>query len=45
MVKKIGDRQELISKLKEYGFNRIRIFKHNEYAYDLTDHGTIEAVR
>lgn len=43
--KKIGDRQELISKLKEYGFNRIRIFKHNEGAYDLTDHGTIEAVR
>jgi len=45
MVKKLGDRQELISKLKEYGFNKIRIFKHNETASDLMDHGTIEAVR
>jgi hypothetical protein len=31
--------------LKEYGFNKIRIFKHNELALDLVDHGTIEAVR
>jgi len=43
--KKIGDRQELINKLKEYGFNKIRIFKHNENPFDLIDHGTIEAVR
>jgi FkbM family methyltransferase len=43
--KKIGDRQELINKLKEYGFNKIRIFKHNESPFDLVDHGTIEAVR
>jgi len=43
--KKIGERQQLIEKLKEYGFNKIRIFKHNELRYDLTDHGTIEATK
>lgn len=43
--KKIGERQQLIEKLKEYGFNKIRIFKHNESRYDLTDHGTIEATK
>jgi len=43
--KKIGERQQLIEKLKEYGFNRIRIFKHNEGRYDLLDHGTIEATK
>ena len=43
--KKIGERQQLIEKLKEYGFSKIRIFKHNEGIYDLTDHGTIEATK
>jgi len=43
--KKIGERQQLIEKLKEYGFNRFRIFKHNEGIYDLMDHGTIEATK
>jgi len=43
--KRIGERLQLIEKLKEYGFNKIRIFKHNELRYDLTDHGTIEATK
>jgi FkbM family methyltransferase len=43
--KKIGEREQLIEKLKEYGFNKIRIFKHNGGRYDLMDHGTIEAVK
>ena len=43
--KKIGERQQLIDKLKKYGFNRIRIFKHNEGVYDLMDIGTIEAIQ
>lgn len=33
----------LIDKLKEYGFNSIRIYKHNNLRFDLTDHGTLEA--
>ncbi|MCW1302686.1 MAG: FkbM family methyltransferase [Candidatus Rehaiarchaeum fermentans] len=39
----IGTRDELIDKLKEYGFRKIRVYKHNEVAYDLHYHGTIEA--
>ena len=41
--KLIGSRDDIIKKLLEYGFNKIRIFKHHEGAYDLTIHGTIEA--
>ena len=41
--KLIGSRDDIIKKLREYGFNKIRIFKHNEGVYDLTIHGTIEA--
>lgn len=41
--KKIGERDKIIDKLKDYGFNKVRIFKHNEGSYDLMDHGTIEA--
>ncbi|BFI73747.1 hypothetical protein YN1_7340 [Nanoarchaeota archaeon] len=41
--KKIGNRDYLIEKLKEYGFNKIRIYKHNELFYDLSAHGTILA--
>lgn len=41
--KKIGNRDEIIDKLRNYGFDKIRIFKHNEGSYDLNDHGTIEA--
>ncbi len=39
----IGERNYLINKLKEYGFNMIRIYKHNILRYDLCNHGTIEA--
>jgi len=35
----------LIDKLKEYGFNEIRIYKHNSLVYDLNMHGTIEAYK
>lgn len=41
--KLIGNRDESISKLERCGFNKIRIFKHNEGVYDLNDVGTIEA--
>ena len=41
--KVVGSRNDIIYKLKEYGFNKIRIFKHNDLHYDLTNHGTIEA--
>ena len=41
--KVIGSRDDIIYKLTEYGFNKIRIFKHNDLRYDLTNHGTIEA--
>ena len=39
----LGHRDDIINKLKEYGFYKIRIFKHNEGIYDLNYHGTIEA--
>jgi FkbM family methyltransferase len=41
--RRVGDRKEIIDKLKQYGFNKIRVFKHNEFPFDLNDHGTIEA--
>ncbi len=41
----IGNRDNIIKKLNEYGFNKIRIFKHNESLFDLNEHGTIEAVK
>lgn len=43
--KNLGKRDELIKRLKELGFNNIRIFKHNETRLDLMDHGTIEAFK
>lgn len=43
--RKIGDRDEIITKLKECGFNRFRIFKHNDIDFDLNEHGTIEAIK
>ena len=39
----LGTREELLRKLSEYDFKKIRIFKHNGGLYDLIDHGTIEA--
>lgn len=42
---KIGERADLLNKLKEQGFTKIRIFKHNELRYDLIEHGTIEATK
>ena len=33
----------LIEKLKSYGYNKIRIFKHSVGRFDLSDHGTLEA--
>lgn len=33
----------LIGKLESYGFNKIRIYKHNSLRFDLINHGTIEA--
>ncbi len=41
--KLIGSRDDIIKRLREYGFNKIRIYKHREGDYDLTVHGTIEA--
>ena len=41
--KNIGSRDEIINKLRSYGFNKIRVFKHNELPHDLNEHGTIEA--
>ena len=41
--KKIGNRDTIIKKLKQHGFNKIRIFKHNYGAFDLIEHGTVEA--
>ena len=35
----------LVDKLKEYGFNEIRIYKHNHGFYDLNTYGTIEAYK
>ena len=43
--KKLGSVDDIINKLKEYGFNKIRIYKHNEGKYDLSEHGTIYAVK
>ena len=33
----------LLSKLDEYGFRHVRVFKHNSMRYDLLTHGTIDA--
>lgn len=33
----------LLSKLKSYGFNKFRIYKHGNYRGDLLNHGTLEA--
>jgi FkbM family methyltransferase len=33
----------LIQKLKGYGFNNVRIYKHNNIRFDLMTHGTVEA--
>lgn len=41
--KLIYNRNDLIKRLREYGFSKIHIFKHNELNYDLNKHGTIEA--
>ena len=41
--KKVGDRDYLIEKLKQYGFTKIRVYKHNELPFDLSTHGTIFA--
>lgn len=43
--KQIYSRNDLVSKLAEYGFSKIRVFKHNEGAYDLNNHGTIETIK
>ena len=43
--KKLGNVDDIINKLREYGFNKIRIYKHNEMRYDLSEHGTIYAVK
>jgi FkbM family methyltransferase len=43
--KKLGSVDDIINKLREYGFNKIRIYKHNEMEYDLSEHGTIYAVK
>lgn len=42
---KLGNRDFIVEKLLEYGFNRIRIFKHNDLPFDLWEHGTIEATK
>ena len=41
--KKIGDVSYLLEKLREYGFAKIRVFKHNELPLDLSINGTIVA--
>ena len=41
--KKIGDVSYLLEKLREYGFTKTRIFKHNELPLDLSINGTIVA--
>ena len=35
----------LLNKLKDYGFNKFRIYKHNNLRFDLINHGTLEAER
>lgn len=37
--------KNILEKLQEYGFNKARIFKHNDLVYDLMEHGTIEAAK
>ncbi|MEM3504401.1 MAG: FkbM family methyltransferase [Nitrososphaeria archaeon] len=41
--KKLGDLNYILLKLRGYGFNNIRVFKHNYGPYSLNEHGTIEA--
>ena len=41
----LGDKEEIIKRLKQLGFKNIRVYKHNYGSYDLTEHGTIEAKR
>ena len=41
--KKVGDVSYLLKKLREYGFTKIRVFKHNELPLDLSINGTIVA--
>ncbi|WP_238525249.1 FkbM family methyltransferase [Saccharolobus islandicus] len=43
--KKVGDPNYLIDKLKSYGFNKIRIYKHNELPFPLSVNGTIVAYK
>lgn len=33
----------LLARLESHGFRKVRIYKHNNLRYDLTDHGTLEA--
>ena len=33
----------LMDKLKDYGFSKVRIYKHNGFRFDLMNHGTLEA--
>ena len=33
----------LVRKLNAYGFNKIRVYKHNDLRFDLMNHGTLEA--
>ena len=35
--------ESLVAKLKNYGFIKFRVFKHNNSRFDLTYHGTLEA--
>lgn len=39
----IGERDTIVRKLKEFGFDLIRIYRHNDLRDDLKVHGTIEA--
>ena len=39
----LGSREEIIKRLRQLGFNSIRIYKHNNGGYDLIECGTIEA--
>lgn len=44
-IEGLEDRNTIINKLKEYGFSKIRVYKHNELKLSLLDHGTILAVK
>jgi len=33
----------LVKNIKKHGFNKIRIYKHNDLRFDLLNHGTLEA--